>query len=295
VGSAVPVGSAAPAGSGSATALPPPPPAVPSGSVPSVPPPPPPAPPGQAPGAAPQPGAPPPPAYGQGRAPAYGYGQRGYYGQPPYPPPRYAPVEPPPPAKPKGVHLHDGFYFRADLGFGYLHESATFKTAGISADQTQSGGAGSMLLLFGGTPIDGFAIGGGMFFASAGSPKAGGNTSGPRGSLDSEGLLGLTGFGDYYFDPKGGFHLMGLVGFGGLSWSDANGNQAPGDQQPSGVVLGGGVGYDFWVGSQWSLGVLARVLYAPMSTSYTPNGATDAVHYSSRVVLPVLAFTVLDH
>ncbi len=290
-GSTAAVGSAAPAGSGSATALPPPPPPAPSGSAPAPPPP--------APGGAPPAGARPaypypPPAYPGRGYPAYGppgYGRPGYYGPRPY----YASPEPPPPPKPRGVRLHDGFYFRADLGFGYLSESATFKSGGVSADQTQRGGAGSMLILFGGTPATGLAFGGGMFFASAGSPRTGGATTPIRGDLDSMSLFGLMGFADYYFNPKGGFHVLGLVGFGGLSWNAKDGSQSTSSEEPAGLLLGLGAGYDFWVSDQWSLGLLGRLVYAPLSTSYTSDATTQRVDYSSDVLVPVIALTVLDH
>lgn len=293
VGSAAPPGSAAPAGSGSAAALPPPPPpAPPAGS----------SAPGRPPSPPPRAGQPPagrrpaypPPGYGR---PGYGYGRPGYgYGRPAYPyppPPGYAPPEPPPPPKPKGVHLHDGFYLRLDLGYGFMHESAHFTGSGADSSQTESGGAFGFSALFGGTPIVGFAVGGGLLVAGAPNPKASGDTS-VRSAVKSESLAGLVGFADYFINPKGGFHVLGLVGIGSLSFTE-QGASTNSNYQPGGLLVGAGVGYDFWVSDQWSIGVLGRVMYGPLSTSYTPDASGASLHYSSDVVLPALALTALYH
>jgi hypothetical protein len=56
-------------------------------------------------------------------------------------------------------------------------------------------------------------------------------------------------FADIYPDPKGGFHIMPSLGWAFLAYA------------PVGPVVGVGVGYDFWVGSQVSMGVMARLTY----------------------------------
>jgi hypothetical protein len=70
------------------------------------------------------------------------------------------------------------------------------------------------------------------------------------GSLNTNIMLNnVAAFADIYPDPKGGFHVMPSLG-----WSFFY-------VVPSGPVLGVGVGYDFWVGSQVSMGVMARFTY----------------------------------
>lgn len=54
------------------------------------------------------------------------------------------------------------------------------------------------------------------------------------------------GFADIYPDPKGGFHIMPSLGWAFLYFV------------PAGPVAGVGVGYDFWVGPEVSMGFMAR-------------------------------------
>ncbi|HQB46098.1 MAG TPA: hypothetical protein PLV85_20970, partial [Polyangiaceae bacterium] len=86
-------------------------------------------------------------------APGSGYGTPAQYGYPSPPP-----APPVPPAQPPtGVYLHDGFYLRMALGLG-LHNITVAPHPGDTIH------ASTQNLLFdvgvGGTPMDGFAIGG---------------------------------------------------------------------------------------------------------------------------------------
>jgi hypothetical protein len=69
-------------------------------------------------------------------------------------------------------------------------------------------------------------------------------------------------FADIYPDPTDGLHIQPFLGFGGLEAS-VNGNA--GGSDPTGLVLALGAGYDWWVGDEWSIGVMGRVAYAPLS------------------------------
>lgn len=76
------------------------------------------------------------------------------------------------------------------------------------------------------------------------------------GGLTSNFLLySVAAFADIYPDPKGGFHIMPSLGWGLLF---------PHPRFPNGPVLACGVGYDFWVASEVSMGVMARFTYAPL-------------------------------
>ena len=75
-------------------------------------------------------------------------------------------------------------------------------------------------------------------------------------------LIGIGMFVDYYLDPKDGLHFQGLIGWGGLEASyegDVSGSD------PTGMLLSIGGGYDFWVADEWSIGPMARFVYAPLS------------------------------
>jgi hypothetical protein len=102
---------------------------------------------------------------------------------------------------------HDGFYFRGATGLGYLHSSIS-----------SPGYTGSLSGLdigfdawFGGSPIPGLAIGGGITTFDVPSPSYKLNGSTVQGI--GHGMLDIVGmFGDYYFDPTKGMHLEALVG-----------------------------------------------------------------------------------
>jgi hypothetical protein len=91
-------------------------------------------------------------------------------------------------------------------------------------------------------------------------------------------LYSLASFADIYPDPKGGFHIMPTFGWGVLF-------PAPG--VPTGPFFGCGVGYDYWVGSQVSMGVMARLTYAPLH-----DYQRDITYHFFE---PVLLYTVTYH
>lgn len=203
-------------------------------------------------GAPPAPGyGPPPPGYGP---PPYGYGYGYGYGPPP----------PPPRAPDPSIHLHDGFYFRASLGFGSLTVESDTRSARDPAlgELSQSRGGASLDLLFGGTPMTGFVIGGGALV----------NSSDSRGLRDSStisvSLSTIGPFMDAYLDPRSGFHVGALVGLSQLELAHDD-PQVDGTvrETPSGWGGFAWVGYEGWIGEQWSLGGLARFGFFRVSSS----------------------------
>ncbi len=155
---------------------------------------------------------------------------------------------------------HDGFYFRGATGLGYFKSS--FSAPGL--DGSYSGLAIAFDAWFGGSPIPGLVIGGGITTFDVPSPsfKLGSQTQ----PLSRHAMLDIVGvFGDYYFDPTRGMHAEALLGYGVLGFADSNGNSSTDD--PSGLALGLGFGNDWWVSDEWSIGVLGRLIYAPLSLS----------------------------
>ncbi|MGC4069285.1 MAG: autotransporter domain-containing protein [Polyangiaceae bacterium] len=151
------------------------------------------------------------------------------------------------------VRTHDGFFLQLDAGLGYL--SSTASANGV--ENTYSGMTYATAIFLGGT-IGPVAIGGGMTYDNAFSPKS------DQGSL-SDVSLHLIGFGPYvdvYPNPTSGLHFVGFAGWGGLEAS-YKGNV--GGSDPTGLVAFLGGGYEFWVADQWSIGPLARLSYAPLS------------------------------
>jgi hypothetical protein len=176
------------------------------------------------------------------------------------PPPGYYPYPPPAPANP-GVHEHDGFYFRGGIGGGYASMDGSLG----NTDVTIKGGGLALELLFGGTPTPGLVIGGGFVFMSLNKPtvEINGQEFDSKNNL-SYGLIGV--FVDVYPDPTGGFHVGGMLGFANASVSDTEGSSSSSASVsgPGGFVQ---LGYDFWIGEQWSFGPNARLLWSSLKNS----------------------------
>ena len=155
---------------------------------------------------------------------------------------------------------HDGFFLRLGLNFGPLIGSLEPEVGVGEADY--SGLTIGSDLLLGGTLADGFVLGGALITGSTSDPTI------KVGDLEGEGdgnliLAGLGVFANYYFDPTQGGHLQAILGFAAVDFVSSSGTS--GGNDPTGVMLGFGGGYDFWIGGEWSIGPFARVLYAPTS------------------------------
>ncbi|MFO0569911.1 MAG: hypothetical protein U0263_29965 [Polyangiaceae bacterium] len=215
------------------------------------------APPGAAP---PAPGPPPAPAPGPPPPPPGPYPPPGVYVAP------YPTTEPPPPLPPPsfvqpGIHEHDGFYLRMGLGVAGMTTKTTGTLGQTETGGDLSGGGGAIELLLGGTPAPGFVLGGGLVGLTFPSPTY--EAGGSRNQLDGAelGVSLLAGFGQLYFDPKGGGYVQALVGAAQETYRyDEAGDTK--EAELSGWGFGVGGGWDFWVGEQWSLGPELRFVYA---------------------------------
>jgi hypothetical protein len=176
------------------------------------------------------------------------------------------------PARAEG-RTHDGFQFRGTVGFGYMSDAE-------SSNATVHGPAGVLEVYVGGMPVRWLAIGGFL--------------SGPSVSVeglsvrDTDTRLTLVTIGpyiDYYPAPHKGLHILGTLGFASLTarYDDVNFSAS---NSAGGFTLGGGIGYDWWVSRDWSIGVLGRFTFA--STSRTVDGFS----VSESTVLPAVLFSV---
>jgi outer membrane autotransporter protein len=94
-------------------------------------------------------------------------------------------------------------------------------------------------------------------------------------------------FATYYPDPLAGLNVHAFIGYGRLSLTIDGQDQDIGDL--TGVVLGAGAGYDFWVGKQWSLGPAARLTYGAL------GGDQGGVEATETWVSPSILFEVTFH
>jgi hypothetical protein len=218
----------------------------------------------------------------------------------PPPPPPYNPPPPPPYTGPKmntgslggdGQRLHDGFYLRLSVGGGTMGTSGTFDPDDGSSFDTR-GGCVSFDIAVGGSPVPGLVIGGNYAFQEAFKPRLTLSSSSFSTERDADvnTVFGLVGpFVDWFPDPRSGFHVGGTLGFAVLTIADENGNV---DNGVSERGFGGAlrVGYDFWVDSQWSLGVVGQFVGGRVSGD-SVNSVTERDSVGSFAVL----FTALYH
>jgi len=200
-------------------------------------------------------------------------------------------VEPLPPvaAPDPTAHRHDGFYLRLGLGGGFMASRLEPSDGTLSA----SGGGLAIEFALGGTVADGLVIGGGLYASTTGAVKWKGDSLGSGSVSGGQGSLGLLGvLVDYYPDPKEGFHVQGALGIGTLSFDQDKHSGVPSEKWTGGgggAMLG--VGYEFWVGSQWSIGGIARVLLVSGSLRAEDN----ASEFSGKGYAPSLLFIATHH
>jgi len=182
---------------------------------------------------------------------------------------------PPPPTPREGAHVHDGFYMRLGTGFGMYREQlqndddASVHGGDVSGSTIGFASVGEFAI--GGTLGRGWVLGGGFYTATllTGHYKDDDDNEGTLPLEMDPDLRDLVVFGpfvDWYPNPRKGFHLQAALGLAALTsrsggrWDDDDdGYEAVG----AGIVLG--VGYEWWVGDEWSLGVLARTQAAALT------------------------------
>ncbi len=177
------------------------------------------------------------------------------------------------------MRLHDGFYFRTGLGFGWGQVDAEAGEFTASYE-----GTGVLIdLLLGGTLGNTIVLGGGFLYQDIAQPSGDASSEYYADSQqDPDTAIGISTFGpfvDFFFGPHSGGHVGTMVGLGTIGLED-------GDEEPSsgwGFALFGG--YDFWVSDQWSLGVNGRYMYVKGERKFELEGAAvdppplvDAAH-----------------
>ena len=197
---------------------------------------------------------------------------------------------------------HDGFYLRLAGGFTSMVDPAQVDAPNVEVDGTVTGNGVALDVALGGTPAAGLVIGGGIFAAHLPSPKADDMDASVAGLFDFNGDVEFDSFNfallapfvDYYPSPRSGLHVTGAIGLGWIGGGDGtlqNSSYVP-FQDHAGVGPGflAGVGYDWWLADQWSLGVAARVTYA------APAGDDDDdTEWQHHLWLPAVLATLTWH
>jgi len=234
VAPAVPPPSGAP--SAAPGEVPPPPPQQPlppSDVVPQTPPPPPPPPPGAAPGEPPYP------------PPSRRYGRLGGDPEPPIQPGSWDPWANPVP----GRFSHDGFFLRLNIGPGY---------ASVSRPDTKWTGLGlGMGLSVGGSLVENLALHADFHTSLVSSPTQ--RDNGRKSEFDADIVFESMGLGlTYYLMPLNIYATIS-GGIGVLVFEDDESGASKDTE--AGLTLSATIGKEWWVGSDWGLGIAGQALY----------------------------------
>jgi hypothetical protein len=209
---------------------------------------------------------PPPPTYPTPETP----------GQEP-PPPRYEPLGRPEPEVEKGdwdpwehatpdKHRHDGFYLRLSIGIGGGSIAGDDHIlTGVDEVTVKSVGLATSIGI-GGALTDNLILNANLFQTMLFNPSVDidGDDVGDADDLDfdigvgDDAEIGGIGIGvTYYFMPVN-IYLAGSVGIGQAVFEDGRGDREGSD---IGLVLDAMVGKEWWVGTDWGLGVAGQFIY----------------------------------
>jgi len=176
----------------------------------------------------------------------------------------------------KSVRNHDGGYARMGINLGYVSDTALRRNS-----KAESSGFGGFLDLALGVNVTDalvFGIAVHSLGAFSATTELDGQELGQRHSTYVQ-VLGL--LLDYYPMPRQGLHLGVTFGAG-----DADIVVDSEQATSTGVGLALRLGYDVWVGEQWSLGPALGVLFVA--------GASDEFG-NHRAVAPTLTLSALYH
>lgn len=171
---------------------------------------------------------------------------------------------PSPCVHPTDAYRHDGFYLRLTGGPSYVAFSGSGRSGGASVSGLGSGET----IAVGGTPATGVAVAG-AFRVLSDRDQFHGSPHQPEGYA-SVGSVGVGLLVDWFPSATGGWHVGGMAAVTALVMTDSWIADSSGGAY-TGTILGG---YDWWIGPQWSLGVMA-VLSASTSAKLADEHGND--------------------
>jgi hypothetical protein len=148
-----------------------------------------------------------------------------------------------------GARQHDGFYLRLATGFGGSYRTVQMEgyDPGVTLSGVSSVGELALGYALGPGRIVGLGWYSGTLVVTARDYHIDQPMPPATMSDDADDFDVIGPFTDLYFDAQGGFHLQLALGVAAL----------PDARLGGGAMLG--LGYEWWVSDQWSLGVLGRV------------------------------------
>ena len=202
------------------------------------------------------------------------------------PPLPAAPKVPSPCAADPGARAHDGFFARSEPGLAFLWANVSGSGA---RQRTGIRGVGqSAALSVGGTPARGLVLGGTVwtaridpFFIERGKVVV------PDDDSVKVTELRIGPFVDWYPQPKVGFHSLVAVELVVEIESDVKGN--PVRPEAFGAALALGTGYEWFVASELSLGLIGQLAFG--ATARAASEGTERTLF----IVPELALAATYH
>jgi len=191
-----------------------------------------------------------------------------YVEEPPWPTEEYPSGEWEAPPDPT-LGRHVGFFFRADLGFGYLSTSAVVPVDGGRMRASISGFAVSFGVTAGGAIAENLILAGEAWISSVDSPTF---TSGGQSFRSDNASLDLFGIGlqlTYWFMPANAY-LSVTPSFSTLGTTEGN---VTTEAQP-GFGLKVALGKEWWIGGHWGLGVAGQFFFGANADAGAPGPVT---------------------
>jgi hypothetical protein len=195
--------------------------------------------------------------------------------------------------------VHDGFYLRFASGFGAYAETFKSESSELYSGEVHARTRGLATLgelALGGSLRPGLVLGVGIYSAEliSGSSRVSRKSADvPPPELEPEfRSLGIVGpFVDWYPNPRRGFHVQAAVGVAGMgtAFDDFGDSDEDYSAGGAGVVLG--IGHEWWIGDQWSLGASARNTLALVTGK--DNSGVRWVH--GIATIPSLLMTLTYH
>lgn len=200
-----------------------------------------------------------------------------------------------------GPRHHGGFYLRLAGGIGFGSDGAesgdSFENpkSGDPAryDARASGFAYATEIAVGFTALPGTVIGAGVYTVTLPSPTAGDvNLSPADYDFEVSQLALFAPHLDFYPMPERGLHFQAGVGVATLVMGQAIPTQGPDARAHTAVGPGFmlGIGHEWFVGPEWSMGLCARMLYA-----WSSGTDPESVDWSHNTVAPTLMITATYH
>jgi hypothetical protein len=162
-------------------------------------------------------------------------------------------------------------------GIGYLSDSSELSGGTNPGKVTARGGGVAFGFDIGGALNPGFILAASFSFQSLPDARLSNDTRLINQDHNPQVTM-LALMADYYPDPKGGFHVGGGLGLAGVALrQDANPGGNSNNDSESGFGFLPHVGYEWWVGNYWGIGVLGRFLYARTKGDRDGGTGTDSV------------------